>query len=151
MADRGKSIPAPRELSVNEVWQAWFDGAACPNPGRIGLGAVLLAPDGRRFEHARIAADSGCNNEAELLALCELLELAHSEGARHLAVCGDSDFVVAHLLGANTTQVVRFAAPLARARQLLSGFASVSLKWVPRHRNRDADRLSRGALGLSTP
>ena len=86
-----------------------------PNPGKIGIGVLLLAPDGRREEKSVLLNISGCNNEAELHALCAALELAATAGARQLVLRGDSD---------------------------------VALIWIPRHRNGDADRLSRQALGL---
>lgn len=65
------------------LWRIWFDGAAHPNPGRIGLGAVLLGPAGQRVDFCGLAPDHGCNNEAELLAVAKALELARDAGARH--------------------------------------------------------------------
>ncbi|WP_374239741.1 reverse transcriptase-like protein [Zoogloea sp.] len=134
--------PGPAE------WQLWFDGSAQPNPGRLGLGAVLVGPGGERRDCSVLAPGHGCNNEAELLALAKALELARDAGARHLVLRGDSDFAVRHLRGEAVTQVGRLQALVAMIRGELGGFASVRLEWVPRHRNPDADRLSRAALGL---
>lgn len=132
----------------DECWHAWFDGAALPNPGRIGLGAVLVAPDGRRFEGSRLAGLEGCNNEAELRALMEVLELARTAGAKQLVVSGDSDFAVRHVQGFATTAVGRLSVLLAEVQAMLANFDAVRFVWVPRHRNGHADRLSRQALGL---
>lgn len=131
-----------------DYWRASFDGAALPNGGKIGLGAVLVSPDGRRRESSRLAGCGGCGNEAELLALCEALGLAHAAGARRLLIQGDSDFAVRHAQGLSVTAVPRFAPLLDRAQELLRLFEHVVLRWVPRHRNGDADRLSRRALAL---
>ncbi|MDE2584898.1 MAG: ribonuclease HI family protein [Betaproteobacteria bacterium] len=128
-------------------WLAWFDGAAAPNPGRLGLGALLVGPDGKRLEHSSLAGH-GCNNEAELLALCQVLEMAHEAGARRLTVRGDSDFVVRHVRGLAHTTVPRLLDLLQRVATSLLRFDAVELLWVPRHRNGDADQLSRKALGL---
>ena len=38
-------------------WVAYCDGSAVPNPGRIGLGAVLTEPDGTRHLRATSATD----------------------------------------------------------------------------------------------
>ncbi len=130
------------------LWRIWFDGAAHPNPGRIGLGAVLLGPAGQRVDFCGLAPDHGCNDEAELLAVAKALELARDAGARHLLVHGDSDFAVRHLRGEAHTDVARLAPLIERTQRALADFASVQLQWVPRHRNPDADRLSRAALGL---
>ena len=29
-----------------QAWRGWFDGSAHPNPGKLGIGALLLGPDG---------------------------------------------------------------------------------------------------------
>lgn len=128
-------------------WLAWFDGAAAPNPGRLGLGALLMGPGGKRLEHSSLAGH-GCNNEAELLALCQALEMAHQAGVRRLTVRGDSDFVVRHVQGLAHTAVPRLVDLLQRVATSLLRFDAVDLQWVPRHRNGDADQLSRQALGL---
>lgn len=140
-----------------DCWQGWFDGAAFPNPGRIGLGAVLLSPAGERHELSTLAGASGCNNEAELLALLALLALATELGAKELRLHGDSDFAIragqAGQAGQGgerraLTEVPRLLPLLARLDDALERFEGVSLVWVPRHRNGEADRLSRLALGL---
>jgi len=133
---------------TSSVWQIWFDGCALPNPGRIGLGALLLSPEGERIELSNAAGRIGCSNEAELLALCSALEEVGSLGARHIYIRGDSDFVVRHLRGEQRTGIAPLLDLVVRTEALLAGFESFSLEWVPRHRNRDADRLSRAALGL---
>lgn len=130
------------------AWRLWFDGTACPNPGRLGLGAVIEAPDARRWEVSAPAGCFGCNNEAELLALAKALELAQAQGALELLVHGDSDFAIRHLSGAAQTAVPRLQLLLAQVAVQLEAFQHVTLQWVPRHRNPDADRLCRAALGL---
>jgi len=138
----------PPTLADPAEWQAWFDGSALPNPGRIGLGAVLRGPGGQQLEYSGMAVDGGCNNEAELLALGKALEMARASGARHLVVRGDSDFAVRHLRGEAHTSVAHLHTLIRQMQPLLAGFDSVRLEWIPRHRNPDADRLSRAALGL---
>lgn len=130
------------------VWQLWFDGCALPNPGRIGVGALLVSPDGVPVELSSPVGLIGCSNEAELVALCAALEHADGLGARHIHIRGDSDFVVRHLRGEQRTAIASLLRLVERTEALLAQFESVSLEWVPRHRNRDADRLSRAALGL---
>lgn len=139
-------MPSPSHDSAE--WQIWFDGSAYPNPGRLGLGAVLRGPEGQYIELSSTAHGPGCNNEAELLALEQAVRVALEAGARQLVAHGDSDFVVRHLNGDAHTDIARLRAIIERLRARLSDFVAVRLKWVPRHRNPDADRLSRAALGL---
>jgi ribonuclease HI len=119
-----------------------------PNPGKIGIGVALVAPDGRREEKSVLLNVSGCNNEAELHALCAALEMAAAAGARRLLLRGDSDVALRYVRGPDSTQIVRLCLLVAAARDALRRFDEVQLLWIPRHRNREADRLSRQALGL---
>ncbi len=107
-----------------------------------------MSPTGIRSEKSVLIGGSGCNNEAELHALCLALEIAFSEGARRLLLRGDSDVAVRYVRGPESTQIARLVILVAQARERIRGFEDVELLWVPRHRNVEADRLSRQALGL---
>jgi ribonuclease HI len=137
-----------RNIDAQEYWQGWFDGAALPNPGKIGIGVVLISPAGVRSDQSALVAGCGCNNEAELHALCAALEIAGAAGARRVVLHSDSDVVVRYVNGPDSTQIARLAALVSQARQKLRDFDEVQLIWIPRHRNLEADRLSRQALGL---
>ena len=119
-----------------------------PNPGKIGIGVLLVAPDGRREEKSALLNASGCNNEAELHALCAALDMASAAGARRLLLRGDSDVALRYVRGPDSTQIARLCLLVTEARERLRRFDEVQLLWIPRRRNGDADRLSRQALGL---
>lgn len=132
------------------TWEIWFDGAAFPNPGRMGLGALILGPNGERYECSLAHPEPGCNNEAEVRALLHALERIRQAGASHAPILarGDSDFAIRHLRDALETRVPHLQTLLTTTRQTLTYFPALQLAWVPRHRNSAADKLSRGALGL---
>lgn len=136
--------PAPG----NEMWQLWVDGTAWPNPGKIGLGVVLRSPLGETQHRSVPLGRNGCNNEAELHALCLGLETAKTAGALILVIASDSDFVVRHVRGEMSTHTAHLQALVNQAQRLIAGFVKVELTWVPRHRNTEADCLARGSLGL---
>lgn len=132
------------------AWRGWFDGSAHPNPGQIGIGALLCGPDGQRVEISR-RAGYGNSSEAEYLALTALLEAARDHGAHGLLVYGDSQVVVNDVnLGA-----ARGAKGLeehrARVVSLMAALGDVGLRWIPRHRNGAADRLSQLAVTGTAP
>lgn len=129
-------------------WTVHCDGSAVPNPGRIGLGAVLVAPDGTRHTLSEAPALHGCNNEAELRALMAALALLQREGATALRVHSDNSVLVAQLSDAAARPIARLAALFDEARALLAGFEDVQLKWIPQRRNTEADALARAALGM---
>ena len=136
------------DIDVENYWQAWFDGSALPNPGKIGIGVMLLSPGGVRSEKSEPTGCSGCNNEAELHALGAALEMAGQAGARRLVLRGDSDVALRYVRGSESTQIARLQLLIADARESMGCFEDVQLIWIPRHRNVEADRLSRQALGL---
>ncbi|HEU0186266.1 MAG TPA: ribonuclease HI family protein [Gallionellaceae bacterium] len=141
-------LPMPIHPAEPDLWQVWFDGSALPNPGKIGIGILILSPDGQRLEQATAPNLHGCNNQAELHALIAGLTLAHHSGAGRLLVRGDSDVAISHVKGTSSTQVASLTPLIAEARNWLARFEHVELQWVPRHRNAVADRLCRQALGL---
>jgi len=130
-------------------WVVHCDGSALPNPGRMGLGAVLVAPDGTRHALSQDTHLHGCNNEAELRALMAALAALRQHGAASAQVYCDNSILVEQLGGAPARAPARLAALFAQARALLGGFEHVRLGWVPRHRNAQADALARAALGLA--
>jgi ribonuclease HI len=137
----------PSAALPDERWQSWFDGSALPC-GALGLGIVLVSPQGMRIERSVLAKASGCSNEAELHALCLALELALEHGVRRLRVTGDSDVALRLAGGRDTVARTSLDSLAALAKAKLAGFEECELEWVPRHRNGEADRLSRQALGL---
>jgi ribonuclease HI len=134
-----------------DKWIVFCDGSAMPNPGRMGMGAVITEPGGRRHTISRTTDTRGCNNEAELRALMAALEELQSRGATELIAYCDNSVVVEQLAGMPVKPIARLAPVFEEARVLLRTFKSASLKWIPRHRNTEADTLARAALGLPTP
>ncbi|MDB5931649.1 MAG: ribonuclease [Polaromonas sp.] len=115
----------------------------------MGLGAVLTAPDGTRHTLSQATGTRGCNNEAELLALMAALRQAQAHGATALQVYCDNSILVEQLGVAGSKPIARLARLFDEARTLIASFDKASLRWIPRHRNSQADALSRAALGLA--
>lgn len=141
----GSNITA---MTDDDCWQAWCDGCARPNPGQIGLGALLRAPDGSEHRLSQRSARNGCNNEAEGLALLATLQLALKLGARQLQVFSDSDVVVRLAQDASLPEALRLSPLFSEIRACMAGFGCLELHWLPQHRNTRADELARAALGL---
>lgn len=127
------------------AWRAWFDGSARPNPGRCGIGAVLAGPGGVRIELARDAGH-GNSSEAEYLALIAVLEAAVEHGVPALAIHGDSQVVIDDVHAPDSASAPVLRAYRARARALLARLPGSSLRWIPRHKNLEADALSQRAV-----
>ncbi len=136
-------------------WVVYCDGSAVPNPGRMGLGAVLVSPDGVTQHHISEATTfTGCNNEAELRALLAALQLLEHKlttaaASTAVQIYSDSSVLVAQLGGQPAPPIERLALLFDEARGALQRLGHVDLQWIPRHRNGAADTLARAALGLA--
>jgi len=134
-------------------WTAHCDGSAVPNPGRMGLGAVIEGPQGQVQTLSIHTHAVGCNNEAELRALMAALTLAQTLGAMHVKVFTDNSVLIDHLgspsVGLAVRPIERLNDLFLEARRVIQSFAQVQLQWVPRHRNTQADSLARAALGMA--
>lgn len=137
------------ETSAAPPWRIHCDGSAFPNPGRMGLGAIMIAPDGARYTLSQACEARGCNNEAELRALMAAVQAVRVQGAQALQVFSDNSIVIEQLGVSGVPPIVRLASLFDEARALLSAFERVTLQWIPRHRNGEADALARAALGMA--
>lgn len=153
-ADRALAKRAAREAAAAlrrarhegapTAWRAWFDGSAKPNPGRCGIGARLLGPNGELVELSQ-PAGWGNSSEAEYRALILVLETALAHGAGPLTVYGDSRVVVDDVNGRLEDSALVLRPLRARVHALLAQLPAVTLRWVPRHKNLEADALSQRA------
>ena len=132
-----------------DPWIVYCDGSAAPNSGRMGLGAVLIAPNGARHTLSQTPQAYGCNNEAELRALMAALQELQARGARALRVHCDNSVVVEQITRPGAQPIARLAALFDAARVLFQSFEQAELLWIPQHRNGEADALARAALGLA--
>lgn len=145
------SAQVPRTLPPipTDAWVIHVDGSAVPNPGRMALGAVLQGPQGQLLQLSQDTRRTGCNNEAEILALLAALQTLQHQ---HIApdtpvhVFTDSSILAEQLNLPHPKPVVRLGALYAQARQAWQQFPQGRLHWIPRHRNQQADALARAAL-----
>lgn len=126
-------------------WRGWFDGSAHPNPGRCGVGALLTGPGGERIEISR-PAGHGNSSEAEYQALIALLEAAVHAHANGLTVYGDSQVVINDVGAAPGGQAPVLGELRAKTVALIAKLDDVTLRWIPRHKNPEADALSQRAV-----
>lgn len=133
-----------RHDGAASAWRAWFDGSARPNPGRCGIGARLAGPNGELIELSE-AAGYGNSSEAEYLALIAVLEAALAQRAFDLTIYGDSRVVIDDVAAPESKTAASLAPLRARVQALLAQLPDARLRWVPRHKNLDADALSQRA------
>jgi ribonuclease HI len=122
------------------------DGGARGNPGPAAAAAVVSTPDGDVLDEASVLLGRTTNNVAEYRGLLLGLERARALGADEVEVVNDSE-LVAHQVNGRYRVKHPDMVPLHRAAlDALAGFASWSLRPVPRSENAAADALVNQAL-----
>lgn len=130
---------------MNVVVEA--DGGSRGNPGPAGYGAVVRdAATGQVLAERSQSLGRTTNNVAEYSGLIAGLRAAAELGATSVAVRMDSKLVVEQMSGRWQVKHEGLR-PLAReASALRSQFDSVTFEWIPRERNKHADRLANEAM-----
>ncbi len=128
--------------------QIQFDGAAIPNPGKRGTGAVLLDNGQVLHEISEMLEGTGTNNEAEYNALIQGLKKAQALGWTDINVQGDSKLVVNQVNGKWSVKSDNLKGPCQIAKKLVGQFNSIKLEWIPREQNEKADYAASKALGF---
>ncbi|ABP49886.1 ribonuclease H [Pyrobaculum arsenaticum DSM 13514] len=130
---------------------AYVDGACEPvNPGGVGGYGFVIYAEGRAVAEGLGVAcccTALCtNNVAEYKAVIAALRRAAELGCRSVKIRSDSQLVVYQLTGVYRVHAPHLAELLEEVKRATSQFAEFSAEWVPRERNKRADRLSKLAI-----
>jgi ribonuclease HI len=137
-----QNFPKSKRLTIHS------DGAAVPNPGPAGIGAVLHNDKGDIVAEISRYIGPATNNKAEFLALIAGLEKALELGAEHVDIKSDSELIVRQIEGTYRSKAMK---PLFdQVISLLGEFKSNTVQHVPREQNTEADLLSKRALRLKS-
>lgn len=118
------------------------DGASRGNPGEAGIGVVFLDSEGTVVSEICDYLGQTTNNVAEYQALIRALEAAREMGARRLRVRTDSELMVRQIEGRYRVKNDGLIPLFRRVKDLIRGFESVEVTYVPREANRQADALA---------
>ena len=133
-----------------KVLRLFTDGAARGNPGPAGLGMVIEDDQGLRLWGGCSYVGTATNNRAEYLALIAGLRKASEWRPDRLEVYLDSNLIVEQVAGRYRVRHVDLQPLHRQAVELLRGFPRVTVRHVPRERNRGADALANKAIDEAT-
>lgn len=133
--------------------EVYFDGLCQPtNPGGIPCYAFIVKVEGKTIHSDYgIAGEpfskDSTNNVAEYTAFVKALQwlLANNLGSSRVEIMGDSQLVVNQLTGDYKVKAKRIISLYKQVLLLMSKFHDIQIKWVPREKNREADRLTNKA------
>ncbi|MDG6102338.1 bifunctional RNase H/acid phosphatase [Dactylosporangium aurantiacum] len=122
------------------------DGGSRGNPGPAGYGAVVRADTGEVLAERLGRLGVTTNNVAEYTGLIEGLRAAADLGADEVEVRMDSKLVVEQMSGRWQIKHPGLRPLAEQAGKLAGGFRVVKYSWIPRERNKHADRLANAAM-----
>lgn len=127
----------------------YFDGLCYPkNPGGVAAYGYLAHRDGKLIHQGFRAVGEGkgmTNNVAEYEGLMAAAQwIADEEITEKIVIKGDSELVIKQMNGQYRVNSATSKKYVPEIKKLLQG-KDVSLVWVPREENEEADKLSRVA------
>lgn len=130
--------------------EVYFDGLCQPkNPGGIACYAFIVKSDGKTLHSDYGVAGEpfspeSTNNVAEYTALAKALEwlAANNLASGKVVVNSDSQLVVKQLQGEYKVKGKRIIPLYKQVLLLRKIFADIEINWVPREKNKEADRLT---------
>ncbi|MER7003408.1 bifunctional RNase H/acid phosphatase [Dactylosporangium sp. NPDC000555] len=126
------------------------DGGSRGNPGPAGYGAVVLDESGEVLAERLGTLGVTTNNVAEYSGLIAGLRAARELGADEAEVRMDSKLVIEQMSGRWQIKHPGLRPLAEEARELAKGFSRIRYTWIPRERNRHADRLANAAMDGKT-
>jgi ribonuclease H / adenosylcobalamin/alpha-ribazole phosphatase len=123
------------------------DGGSRGNPGPAGYGVVVWTADRSTvLAENKQAIGLATNNVAEYRGLIAGLDDALKLGATEAAVFLDSKLLVEQMSGRWKVKHPDLIELNAQARKLAARLGAISYTWIPRERNKHADRLANEAM-----
>ena len=133
--------------------EVYFDGLCQPiNPGGISCYAFVVKKDGKTiYSDYGVAgepfSEDSTNNVAEYTALTKALQwiLANNLSSTKVEIRSDSQLIVNQLTGDYKVRARRIMLLYKQVLLLKSKFHDIQIIWIPREKNREADKLTNKA------
>lgn len=128
------------------------DGGARGNPGPAAAGVVIKDKEGMTIKSYGETVGNRTNNEAEyeavILALRKMKALVGKEKVKKIEVVInlDSQLVASQLSGEFKVEEEKLFPLFIKVHNLKMDFGGVKFKYIPRDKNKEADRLVNQAL-----
>jgi ribonuclease HI len=122
------------------------DGASRGNPGPASIGVVIQNEAGKTVDSISECLPACTNNQAEYQAIIAGLERALKLGAKKVLLRSDSELVVQQLCGKYRVKNEGLLPLFQRVMGLRQKFTVFQAVYVPREKNREADKMCNLAL-----
>jgi len=131
------------QVPMDDTITAFFDGAK--NEFGAGLGVVLWYGEKKIAEVSGYLGPLATHNEAEYAALVEALRTTYHLGGRNIRIYGDSQTIINMASGQYRARSQKMRTFQEAVFKFRSVFREISLEWIPREQNAEADTLAKEA------
>jgi ribonuclease HI len=124
------------------ITTTFFDGASKGNPGTAGAGGIIYSSEGKILETFCWGLGQRTNNQAEILSLIKVCQIAKERGHRNLQAFGDSEILIKMIHSGGQFNDAGLNKNLQRLRHILQDFTSFNCYHILRDSNKEADTLA---------
>jgi ribonuclease HI len=127
-------------------WHIYIDGASSCNPGHAGAGIVIYDEHGNEVGKNSAYLGEMTNNMAEYEALVRALSMACTSDVKNVSIYTDSLLVANQITGKYKIKNVTLQKYAEKAKNLIRNFDHFAVQYIPREKNKVADRLAKDAI-----
>ncbi|MHB8110390.1 MAG: ribonuclease HI family protein [Syntrophorhabdaceae bacterium] len=127
-------------------WHIHVDGASSGNPGKSGAGIIVRDDSANIILTRSIFLGEMTNNMAEYEALLRALEIAVNDSVKNVTVYTDSQLVANQINGTYKIKNMVLFQYVRKIQQIIGNFDRFAINYIPREKNRDADKLAKDAI-----
>ena len=124
--------------------EIYIDGASKGNPGPAGIG-VILTKNGQVIKNISVRLGVQTNNVAEYMALIFGLQEALILHENTITIYTDSQLLYRQINREYKIKSPNLIGLYSQVKRLLSAFNCAEIKYIPRDKNRGADKLAKKA------
>jgi len=143
--ESSRRLELPIKIEEKEKAKIYIDGASRGNPGSSAVGVLIVDTKGTIHKIKKYLGIH-TNNQAEYHALITALASAKKLRKTHLKIFTDSQLLANQVNHLWKVRDPGIKALYQEAMRLISSFKKVELSHIPRHLNKEADRLANEAL-----
>ena len=123
-----------------------FDGACRGNPGACSAGYVIYKNNKIIFKESKFTSEKNTNNFAEYSAIILALQKCNELNIKSVNILGDSQLVIKQLRKEYKVSSDNLLVSYHTASSLLDNLDYYNLTYIPREKNKEADKLANEAL-----
>lgn len=127
-------------------WHIYIDGASSCNPGHAGAGVVIYDQNGNEIGRDSSYLGEMTNNMAEYEALVRALSKASEFKVKNVFIYTDSLLVANQVLGKYKIKNATLRKYAEKVKSLICTFDHFAVQYIPREKNRLADKLAKEAI-----